>query len=111
MAAAERPSSPTPPDIASAAFKSNPETVCGHLRRERPVVRASVHGTEAYLVTRHQDAAAVFRDERFVKDPTLAASGRRPHWMPRALKPLNRNLLDLDGQDHRRLRSLVQDTF
>ena len=61
---------------------------------------------EAYLVTRYEDAVAVLRDERLVKD---ARSARDPvnlrlRWVPRALQPLSHTMLDSDGAEHRRLR-------
>ncbi len=108
------------PDITSPAFKADPWPACAHLRAEQPVVRVplpSVHvpggGQEAYLVTRFEDAAAVLRDERFVKNVRTALA---PHelklpWMPKSLEPLAHNMLDADGADHRRLRNLVRDTF
>ncbi len=104
-------------DIASADFKANPWPACAHLRAEQPVARVPVRVhfgmDEAYLVTRYEDAATVLRDERFVKD---VRSAREPHhlglpWMPRALKPLAHTMLDSDGDEHRRLRTLVRDTF
>jgi cytochrome P450 PksS len=105
------------PDIASPAFKSNPWPACAHLRAEQPVVRMRVRVhtdmQEAYLVMRYEDAAAVLRDERFVKDVRGARDPRelRLPWMPRAVKPLAHTILDSDGDEHRRLRALVRDTF
>src|SRR5215467_791657 len=110
------PTSP-PLDVASAAFKADPWPASACLRAEQPVARVPVRvhfGTdEAYLITRYEDAATVLRDERFVKD---VRSARNKHdlgvpWMPRALKPLAHTMLDSDGAEHRRLRSLVRDTF
>jgi cytochrome P450 PksS len=104
-------------DIASADFKANPWPTCAHLRAEQPVVRLPVriHTSmdEAYLITRYEDAAAVLRDERFVKDVRSARDARHlgVPWMPRALKPLAHTILDADGEEHRRLRTLVRDTF
>src|SRR5215475_8730918 len=104
-------------DIASIDFKANPWPACAHLREEQPVARVPVRVhfsmDEAYLVTRYEDAAMVLRDERFVKD---VRSARNAHnlgvpWMPRALKPLAHTMLDSDGEEHRRLRTLVRDTF
>jgi cytochrome P450 len=109
---------PTPPlDIASADFKANPWPACAHLRAEGPIVRLPVRvhtsKVEAYLITRYEDAAAVLRDERFVKDVRSARDARHlgVPWMPRALKPLAHTMLDADGDEHRRLRTLVRDTF
>jgi cytochrome P450 len=107
----------TPLDIASTSFKADPWPTCAHLREVQPVVRVPVRvhtsRDEAYLVTRYEDAAAVLRNERFVKD---VRSARNAHdlgvpWMPRALKPLAHTMLDSDGEEHRRLRTLVRDTF
>lgn len=68
---------------------------------------------DAYLVTRHEDAVAVPKDERFVKDVRNARGpgNLRLPWMPRALKPLAHTMLDSDGAEHQRLRRLVRDPF
>jgi cytochrome P450 PksS len=107
----------TPLDITSVEFKANPWPACAHLRAEQPVVRlpVRVHTSmdEAYLITRYEDAAVVLRDERFVKDIRSATDARNlgVPWMPRALKALAHTMLDADGDEHRRLRTLVRDTF
>jgi cytochrome P450 len=108
----------TPPlDIASTDFKADPWTPCAYLRDEQPVacvpVRVHTSIEEAYLITRYEDAAAVLRDAQFVKD---VRSAKNTHevgvpWMPRALKPLAHTMLDSDGAEHQRLRTLVRDTF
>jgi len=109
--------STTPLDIAAVDFKAHPWPACAYLRAEQPVVRlpVRVHTSldEAYLITRYEDAAAVLRDERFVKDVRSARDARHlgVPWMPRALKPLAHTMLDADGDEHRRLRTLVRDTF
>jgi len=103
------------PDIVSPAFKADPLPACGRLRAEQAVARISVPGVvgDAYLVTRYEDAVAVLRDERFVKDVRSARDpgNLRLPWVPRALQPLSHTMLDSDGAEHRRLRSLVRDTF
>jgi cytochrome P450 PksS len=107
----------TLPDIASDAFKAHPWPACAHLRADQPVVRipVRVHTSmdEAYLITRYEDAAAALRDERLVKDVRSARDAQRQGtpWMPRALKPLAHTMLDSDGEEHQRLRTLVRDTF
>src|SRR5215472_17211332 len=102
-------------DIVSPAFKADPLPATARLRAELPVARVSVPGVpgDAYLVTRYDDAIAVLRDERFVKDVRNARDrgDLRQPWMPRALQPLAHTMLDSDGEEHRRLRSLVRDTF
>jgi len=106
---------PPIPDIASAAFKSDPVPACARLRTEQAVVRMAVPFAEghAFVVTRYAEAAAVLRDERFVKNVRTARDpgDLRLPWAPRSLRPLQNSMLDVDGADHRRLRSLVQETF
>jgi cytochrome P450 PksS len=103
------------PDIVSPAFKADPLPPCARLRADRPVVPVSVPGIpgEAYLVTRYDDAVAVLRDERFVKDVRSARDpgDLRLPWMPSSLRPLAHTMLDSDGEEHRRLRGLVRNTF
>lgn len=107
----------TPLDIASTAFKADPWPACAHLREVQPVARVPVRvhlgSDEAYLITRYEDAATVLRDERFVKDVRRARNTQDlgVPWMPRALKPLAHTMLDSDDEEHRRLRTLVRDTF
>jgi cytochrome P450 len=114
MRATDAHASAGTPDIRSPEFKANPWPACAHLRAEQPVARLGLPGLgDAYLVSRYDDAAAVLRDERFAKDPRAARDPddpRRP-WMPAALKPLARTMLDSDGERHRRLRNLVRDAF
>lgn len=103
------------PDIASTAFKADPLPVLAVVRAELPVARVLVPGVsgDAFLVTRYQDATAVLRDERFVKDVRNARDPRdlRLPWTPAALRPLAHTMLDSDGEEHRRLRTLVRDAF
>jgi len=109
-----------PPDIRSPAFKADPWPVCARVRADQPVVRVALPNArmpgghqEAYLVTRYEDGAAVLRDERFIKDHRSLGEPwqRSSQWIPKALQPLSRTMLDTDGADHRRLRNLVRDTF
>jgi cytochrome P450 PksS len=66
------------------------------------------------LVTRYDDVAALLRDRRFAKDPLnamdLEQRAKTP-WVPGFLKPLQRNMLDLDDPNHARLRALVSKAF
>jgi cytochrome P450 len=103
------------PEIASTSFKADPLPACARMRAEGPVVHLPVPFAEghAFLVTRYTEAAAVLRDERFVKNVRSARDpgNLRIPWAPRALKPLQHSMLDADGAEHRRLRGLVQETF
>ncbi|HEX2078395.1 MAG TPA: cytochrome P450 [Longimicrobium sp.] len=104
-----------PFDIASPGFKANPYPTYARLREEAPVYRASLGGRRgAWLLARYDQVDALLRDPRFAKNPAGARGeggrGDAP-WMPGFLRPLTRNMLDLDAPDHTRLRALVQKAF
>jgi cytochrome P450 len=103
------------PNLASPQFKANPYPFYARLRAEAPVYRTKLPNRQtAWLVTRYEDVLAVLKDERFAKDRfNIAVPGQaaKPPWIPGLLKPLSRNMLDLDGQDHARLRTLVHKVF
>ena len=103
------------PNLASPQFKANPYPFYARLRAESPVYRTTLPTRQvAWLVTGYDDALAVLKDERFAKDrfriPLSEGSAKMP-WMPGLLKPLARNMLDMDAPDHTRLRALVHRAF
>jgi cytochrome P450 len=68
----------------------------------------------AWIVTRYENVAGVLKDDRIAKDPLNAQDPEqmaREPWVPGFLKPLERNMLDVDEPDHRRLRTLVSKAF
>src|SRR5918999_5031908 len=103
------------PDLASPRFKANPYPFYARLRDEAPVWRTTLPDKRvAWLVTRYEDVAGVLRDDTFAKDRLNAMDPeqlRKTPWMPGFLKPLERNMLDLDDPDHARLRALVSKAF
>jgi cytochrome P450 len=101
-----------PTNIATAKFKADPFPTFKRWRDHSPVVPVKVLGQRAWIVTRYNDVQAALKDERLVKDKRNArdATQKEP-WMPAFLKPLERNMLDLDTPDHTRLRSLVHLAF
>ncbi len=105
----------TPPiDITTSAWKRDPFTEYARLRKEAPVTRVKFGSLDAWLVTRYDDVLAVLKDERFVKDPHRVQSAQqlaKKGWVPAFLRPLERNMLDLDDPDHARLRGLVHKAF
>ena len=104
-----------PPDLANPQFKANPYPFYARLRGEAPVWRTTLPDKRvAWLVTRYEDVAGVLRDDTFAKDRLNAMDPeqlRKTPWVPGFLKPLERNMLDLDDPDHARLRSLVSKAF
>ncbi len=104
-----------PVNILSREFKANPFPFYARLRAEAPVYSTKLPDKRsAWLVTRYDDVAAVLKDERLVKDRRRVMSPEqleRQPWVPSFLRPLERNMLDLDEPDHRRLRALVHKAF
>ena len=101
-------------NIAAASFKADPFTTFKRWRDTSPVVPVKAFGQRAWIVTRYDDVLAALKDERLVKDKRNARDAGTQHkvpWMPSFLKPLEQNMLDLDGTDHLRLRSLVHQGF
>ena len=103
------------PDLAGARFKANPYPFYARLRVEAPVWPTTLPDKrKAWLVTRYEDVAGVLRDDTFAKDRLNAMDPeqlRKTPWVPGFLKPLERNMLDLDDPDHARLRALVSKAF
>ena len=101
-----------PTNITTAKFKTDPFPTFKRWRDHSPVVPVKLLGRRAWIVTRYNDVQAALKDERLVKNRRDArdATQKEP-WMPAFLKPLERNMLDLDAPDHTRLRSLVHLAF
>ena len=104
-----------PPDLANPQFKANPYPFYTRLRAEAPVWRTALPDKRvAWLVTRYEDVAGMLRDDTFAKDRLNAMDPeqlRKTPWVPGFLKPLERNMLDLDDPDHTRLSALVSKAF
>lgn len=102
-------------DLASSRFKADPYPFYARLRAEAPVWRTTLSDKRtAWIVTRYEDVAGVLKDDRMAKDPLNAQDPEqlaREPWVPGFLKPLERNMLDVDEPDHRRLRTLVSKAF
>lgn len=104
-------------DIAAARFKANPFPIFQEWRETRPVAPVKVLGQRAWIITRYDDVLAALKDDRLVKDrhnaPAVGKGGKKRAavWMPGFLKPLERNMLDLDAPDHTRLKGLVHQGF
>ena len=103
------------PDLASPAFKANPYPFYARLRAEAPVWPVALRDRRtAWLITRYEDVARVLKDDTFAKDKLNAMDPEqraKTPWVPGFLKPLERNMLDLDDPDHVRLRALVSKAF
>lgn len=105
--------------LYGADFKRNPHPTYAAMRKEHPVIRQPglFENFHIWFVTRYADVQAVLTDnETFVLDAHMAFDPADPRLgMLVDLRPVmqlvNNNLLSKDGEDHRRLRSLVQSAF
>lgn len=105
------------PAIGSAEFNANPYPFYARLRAEGAVHRVDRFlGQPAWLVVRYEEAAAVLKDERFVKSAanamTLDQLAGQP-WFRKVklFRTLQRNMLNQDQPVHSRLRALVSKAF
>ena len=93
--------------------RRDPVPAYRRLRETAPIRRNRWQGS--WLLSRYDDVAAVLRDPRFSTDRTkllpfrLMRRASRRH--PDFVNMLDRNLLMLDGEEHRRVRSLVSKAF
>ncbi len=104
-------------DITSQDFKRNPFPTFERMREMGPLVlvKLPIVG-KVWLVTTYDATVEVLRDhERFVRDPRNAGSSSTVPagfwWLPKRFKVLANNMLSRDGDDHRRLRGLVDQAF
>ena len=100
-------------DLYGHAFKRDAYRTFAEMRREDPIYRqVGLDGTTPiWFVTRYEDVDAMLRDPRFVRDEALARDPE-DRFVPTPLDRLIGNhMLNRDGDDHRRLRSLVSQAF
>jgi cytochrome P450 len=106
-------------DLYSAAFRASTHETYARMREDDPVFRQpGLDGeTPIWFVTRYDDVVSILvDDDRFVLDPMLALTEdelaeRTALGVVLDDERINRNLLALDGEDHRRLRRLVTRAF
>ncbi|MGW0731776.1 cytochrome P450 family protein [Streptomyces sp. NPDC002851] len=85
------------------------------LREIGPAVRVELpHGVPAWVITRHQLLQDLLTDPRVVKDPahwSALRNGHVPDGWPLIDFVTNPGMTTADGEDHRRLRTLVSQAF
>lgn len=102
-------------DLDSQDFYRRSNEIFAELREQEPVIaQTSPYGRRMWYVARYADIEAILRDtEHFAMDfraafdPEALAKMDRPQIMDM----VNNHLLTKDGEDHRRLRSLVTQAF
>lgn len=104
-------------DLYSDTFKANPYPTYATMREQEPICyHAGLQDDERYwFVTRYTDAELILRDhQRFVKNyrntRTAAELAQMPT-PPRLAQLLDGHMLNRDGDDHQRLRNLVNKAF
>ncbi|MDG2333573.1 MAG: cytochrome P450 [Myxococcota bacterium] len=73
------------------------------LREERPVAPVQFHGKRAWILTRHADVAAAFRDERLFSARAVQEVNTFP--------VMGRNIMGMEGEEHRINRALASPKF
>ena len=93
------------------AFREDPYPVLGRLRDEAPVHEDAQ--LKRFIYTRHDDVKAILRDKEFWSDPRKANPGTftREYLGASLTEDAQPSMLLMDEPDHRRLRSLVSQSF
>ena len=93
--------------------RQDPHATWRALREEAPIYRSRMLGT--FVCTRYEDVLHVLRDPGFTTDRSEAAAvklvARFNRGEPEFTSMLQRNLLTLDGEEHKCVRSLVSRAF
>jgi cytochrome P450 len=55
-------------DLISQETKRNPSAFFARLREQEPLSHFTFNGMEAWITTTYDDAIAILRDPRFIKD-------------------------------------------
>jgi cytochrome P450 len=100
-------------DLYSHAFKADPHPTFAAMRRDDPVLyQPGLDGeTLLYFSTRYADVEHILTDEAHFRRDFRAYGRETPIPDPRIDDLVNNHMLNKDGADHRRLRSLVTQAF
>jgi cytochrome P450 len=106
--------------ILSKEARANPQALYDQMREHDPIYGAigPMTGNTFWIFTRYEDAIAVLKDQRFVKDArkNLPPEHARKYIAPgddgtSIWEAINRHMLNLDPPDHTRLRAIVHKAF
>ena len=106
-------------DLYSKDFRSNSHNIFAKMRVEDPVIQqAGLDGeTPVWFVTRYEDVQRILLDDlTFVRDPSLVYSQEQLDKFfgtqnAQVNAMMNNHMLNRDGEQHHRLRSLVSKAF
>jgi cytochrome P450 len=103
-----------PLNVNSRAFLHNEYAYYRQLRAHAPVSKARLGWLlPMYVVARYDDAVAVLKDNRLVRNRATAVGGTRrtPIPLPKAFAAIAASMITEDEPAHRRLRTLVHQAF
>lgn len=106
-----------PVKLFSRKFMKDPYPMLESMRETAAAVPVQDGGTRLWILTRYEDVRRILNGREFCKD--MAAHRRElfadnvidPTKAPRIIFATRRSVLDRDGQDHRRLRSVLNPYF
>jgi len=106
-------------DLISQGAKRHPAALFEHLRAQAPLAYVSAFGGfgAAWVATAYEDAAAILKDPRFIRDVQKVARPPVDQAQSDAIASLaklfawRRDMLQVDPPDHTRLRGLVSQAF
>lgn len=100
-------------DLSLLETKANPYPAFAALRAHDPIHALGMHnGRRAWLITRYEDAVAVLKDQRFIKDPRKLLTPEQLEERQGSIFAMtNTHMLSLDPPDHTRLRALINLSF
>jgi cytochrome P450 len=101
-----------PLNLMDKGFRADRFSYYQWLRKEAPVYRGKISVMNVYFISQYEDCLNVSKDPRFVRNRSAATGGRRfPIPLPSPIQRLIQSMILEDGDDHRRLRGLVQQAF
>jgi cytochrome P450 len=100
-------------DLFSPAAKANPYPSYALVRSSDHVYNLKMEdGHTSWLITRYEDALAILKDQRFIKDyRRLLTPEQLKQTQADGYFALNAHMLSADPPDHTRLRALVNISF
>ena len=99
-------------NLLDRRFNDDKFSYYARLRQHAPVSQGRIFILRFYLLARYEDCLALSKDPRFVRAlPRSNATSWLSFAAPKAIRVLSQNMLVEDGEQHRRLRSMVQQAF
>lgn len=100
-------------DLMSPAAKANPYPTFSLVRSDDPIHAMNMeNGRTTWFITRYEDALAILKDQRFIKDfRRLLTPEQREQAQGNLFTMMNTHMLSFDPPDHTRLRALVNISF